>query len=79
MAMTEDGDVLTCCDCTQQFLYSNAERAWMEATGTRETGTPWPPPTRCRACRAKRKAERAAMGLFPQRHARRPLTIQYGD
>ena len=43
----------TCGDCGAGWSLSTGEAAWFEARG-------WAVPTRCRPCRAQKRAERAA-------------------
>lgn len=48
-----EDQTLTCRDCNAEFIFTAGEAQFFESKG-------FTPPQRCKSCRARRKAEKAA-------------------
>jgi hypothetical protein len=53
--MEEEDRIIVCIDCHQPFTFAAGEQLFFSARD-------FPPPTRCRPCRAFRKREKADRG-----------------
>jgi CxxC-x17-CxxC domain-containing protein len=61
--VTGEDQSITCADCGEEFIFTAGEQAFYREKGLTNA------PTRCKACREKRKAERGGAGAAPARNA----------